>query len=219
MIEYDPEGAAERLESLGCVMGSDGVYLMPDGKPFNIILESTEEFAPVGEMVAEMWTAIGVRTTFKLQERSFARERYATNEREAQVFTFDNVAEPSLYAERFDKLRPPFAEGAEIGQAPLWAEWFNSDGAKGQEPLAEILDLYDKILKFCTLEQGSEEYIQLGKEILTFTTKQMYYIGTTVAPRVIILNRNLGNVPTEGIFANDYNFWYPFNCDAWYFKQ
>lgn len=94
MIEYDPEGAAERLESLGCVMGSDGVYLMPDGKPFNIILESTEEFAPVGEMVAEMWTAIGVRTTFKQQERTYARERYRTNEREAQVFTFDNVQEP-----------------------------------------------------------------------------------------------------------------------------
>lgn len=219
MIEYDPEGAAERLESLGCVMGSDGVYLMPDGKPFNIILESTEEFAPVGEMVAEMWTAIGVRTTFKQQERTYARERYRTNEREAQVFTFDNVAEPSLYAERFDKLRPPFSEDTEIGQAPLWAEWFSSDGANGQEPPQEIIDLYNNILKFCTLEQGSEEYIELGKEILTFTTKQMYYIGTTVAPRVIILSKNLGNTPTEGIFANDYNFWYPFNCDAWYFKQ
>ncbi|MEG0902305.1 MAG: ABC transporter substrate-binding protein, partial [Clostridia bacterium] len=126
MIEYDVEGAKTRLESLGCTMGNDGVYLMPDGKPFNIFLESTEEFAPVGEMVAEMWTAIGVKTTFKQQERSYARERYSTNEREAQVFTFDNVAEPSLYAEKFDKIRPPFSEKTEIGQAPLWADWFNS---------------------------------------------------------------------------------------------
>ena len=46
----------------------------------------------------------------------------------------------------------------------------------------------------------------------------MFYIGGTVAPRVIIFNNDLGNVPTEGIFAYDYNFWYPFNCDAWYFK-
>lgn len=219
MIEYDPDGAKERLESLGCTMGGDGIYLMPDGKPFNIILESTEEFAAVGEMVAEMWTAVGVKTTFKQQERSYARERFATNEREAQVFTFDNVAEPSLYAEHFDKICPPFSENTEIGQAPLWAEWFNSNGEKGEEPPAEIIELREKVYKFCTLQQGTEEYLTLGREILTYMTKQLYFIGTTVAPRVIILNKNLGNAPTEGIFANDYNFWYPFNCDAWYFKQ
>ena len=70
-----------------------------------------------------------------------------------------------------------------------------------------------------TLKQGSEEYLALGKQILTDFTKQLYFVGITVAPRVIILNRNLGNAPTQGIFANDYNFWYPFNCDAWYFKK
>lgn len=220
MIEYDPKGAAERLDSIGCDQwdNSKTTRLMPNGKPFNIILESTEEFAPVGEMVAEMWTAVGVKTTFKQQERSFARERYSTNEREAQVFTFDNVAEPSLYGEQFDKMRPPFSEDTEIGQAPLWAEWFNSKGANGQEPPAEIVELREKINKFCTLSQGTDEYHSLGNEILTYMTKNLYYIGTTVAPRVIILNKNLGNTPTKGIFANDYNFWYPFNCDAWYFK-
>ena len=218
MIEYDPEGACQRLESLGCVKGEDGIYLMPDGRPFSIILESTEEFNAVGEMVAEMWTAIGVKTTYKQQERSYARERYATNERQAQVFTFDNVAEPSLYAERWDKMMPPFSENTEIGQAPLWAEWFKSNGEKGEEPPAEIIELREKEIRFCGLPQGSEEYLELGKEIMTYMTKQLYYIGTTVAPRVIILNNDLGNTPTEGIFANDYNFWYPFNCDAWYFK-
>ena len=218
MIEYNPEAACERLESLGCVKGSDGIYLMPDGKPFNLILESTEEFNAIGEMVAEMWTAIGVKTTYKQQERSFARERYDTNERTAQVFTFDGVAEPTLYGDHFNKMRPAFGRD-EIGQAPLWDKWFTSGGEQGEEPPAEIVDLYNKIEKFCTLPMGSEEYLKLGNEILTYMTKQLYFIGISVAPRVIILNNNLGNVPTEGIFAYDYNFWYPFNCDAWYFKQ
>lgn len=219
MVEFDPDAAAARLDELGCVMGSDGVRLMPDGKPFNIIVESTEEFAPVGEMVTEMWTAVGVKSTFKQQERSYARERYASNEREAQVFTFDNVAEPSLYAQYFDKIYPPFGENNEIGQAPLWAEWFNTKGTDGQEPPAEIKKLRADIDKVVTMKQGSDEYLALGKEILTDFTKQLYFIGITVAPRVIIFNRDLGNTPTEGIFANDYNFWYPFNCDAWYFKK
>ncbi len=220
MVQFDPEGAAQRLDELGCKWDeAKTVRLMPDGRPFNIIVESTEEFAPVGEMVAEMWTAVGVKTTFKQQERSYARERYAANERDAQVFTFDNVAEPSLYAQYFDKIYPPFSENSEIGQAPLWAEWFNTKGASGMEPPEEIKKLRADIDKVVTLKQGSEEYLTLGKEILTYFTKQLYFIGITVAPRVIILNRDLGNAPAEGIFANDYNFWYPFNCDAWYFKQ
>ena len=217
MTAYDPEGACERLESLGCVKGSDGIYLMPDGRPFSIILESTEEFNAVGEMVAEMWTAIGVKTTYKQQERSYARERYTTNERQAQVFTFDGVAEPTLYGDHFNKMRPAFGRD-EIGQAPLWDKWFSSQGAEGEEPPADIVELYNKIEKFCTLPMGSDEYMKLGNEILTYMTKNLYFIGCTVAPRVIILNNDLGNVPTEGIFAYDYNFWYPFNCDAWYFK-
>ena len=220
MVQFDPDGAAQRLDQLGCVWDAGHtVRLMPNGKPFNIILESTEEFAPVGEMVAEMWTAVGVKTTFKQQERSYARERFASNEREAQVFTFDNVAEPSLYAQYFDKIYPPFSENSEIGQAPLWAEWFNTKGQSGMEPPEDIKKLRADIDKVVTLKQGSEEYMALGKEILTYFTSQLYFIGITVAPRVIILNRDLGNAPTEGIFANDYNFWYPFNCDAWYFKR
>jgi peptide/nickel transport system substrate-binding protein len=170
-------------------------------------------------MVAEMWTAVGVKTTFKQQERSYARERYASNERDAQVFTFDNVAEPSLYAQYFDKIYPPFSENTEIGQAPLWAEWFNTKGQSGMEPPENVKKLRADIDKAVTLKQGSEEYLALGKQILTDFTKQLYFIGTTVAPRVIILNRNLGNTPAQGIFANDYNFWYPFNCDAWYFEK
>ena len=217
MIDYDPEGACQRLESIGCVKGADGIYLMPNGEPFSLILESTEEFNAVGEMVAEMWTEIGVKTTYKQQERSFARERYTTNERQAQVFTFDGVAEPTLYGDHFNKLRPAFGRD-EIGQAPLWDEWFTSGGTAGEEPPADIVKLYNDIEKMCTLPMGSEEYLALGKEILTYTTKQMFFIGGTVAPRVIIFNNDLGNVPTEGIFAYDYNFWYPFNCDAWYFK-
>lgn len=217
MTEYDPEGAAARLDELGCPLQGD-VRLMPSGQPFNIILESTEEFAKVGEMVAEMWTAVGVKTTFKQQERTFARERYATNEREAQVFTFDNVAEPSLIAETFDKIYPPFGVNIEIGQAPLWNEWYQTGGKSGEEPPENVQKLRTDIDKMVTLKQGSDEYLALGKEILTDFTKNLYFIGCTVAPRIIILNRDLGNTPTGGIFANDYNFWYPFNCDAWYFK-
>jgi len=218
MVQFDPDGANAILDELGYAMGADGVRLMPDGKPFNLILETIEEFVPMGEMVAEMWTAVGVKTTLKQQERSFARERYMTNEREVQCFTFDAVAEPTLIGNTYDKMLPPFARD-ELGCAPLWRTWIESDGAEGEEPPARVLKLREDMLRHLTLVPGSPEYLELGEQILTDFVQDLWFIGLTVAPRVIILSNDLGNTPTEGIFAGDYNFWYPFNCDAWYFKQ
>ncbi|HML46556.1 MAG TPA: ABC transporter substrate-binding protein [Clostridia bacterium] len=216
---YDPDEANAILDELGYAWSADGtVRLMPNGQPFNLILETIEEFVPMGEMVSEMWTAVGVKTTLKQQERSFARERFMTNEREVQCFTFDSVAEPTLIAGNFDKMRPPFASD-ELGFAPLWHSWYDSAGEKGEEPPASVQALREKMLAQVRMVQGSPEYLALGTEILTEFTEQLYYIGLTVAPRVIILSRDLGNTPTDGIFAGDYNFWYPFNCDAWYFKK
>lgn len=219
MTQFDPDAANAILDELGYAWSTDGtVRMMPNGKPFNIILETIEEFVPMGEMVSEMWTAVGVKTTLKQQERSFARERYMTNEREAQCFTFDSVAEPTLIANSFDKMLPPFARD-ELGFSPLWRTWYDTNGESGEEPPAEVQKLREDMLRHLTMEPGTPEYLELGEQILTDFTHQLYYIGLTVAPRVIILNRDLGNTPTEGIFAGDYNFWYPFNCDAWYFKK
>lgn len=218
-VQYDPDGANAILDELGYTWNADKtVRLMPNGKPFNIILETTEEFVPMGEMVSEMWTAVGVKTTLKQQERSFARERYMTNEREAQCFTFDSVAEPTLFANSYDKMLPPFARD-EIGCAPLWRTWIETDGASGEEPPVGVLKLREDMLAHLGMVPGTPEYLELGEQILTDFTHGLYYIGLTVAPRVIIISKDLGNTPTEGIFAGDYNFWYPFNCDAWYFKQ
>ena len=219
MAQYDQDGANAILDELGYAWSTDGsVRLMPDGKPFNIILETIEEFVPMGEMVSEMWTAVGIKTTLKQQERSFARERYMTNEREAQCFTFDGVAEPTLLGNTYDKMLPPFGRD-ELGFAPLWRSWIESDGAEGEEPPADVLKMREDMLRHLTMVPGTPEYLELGEQILTDFTHQLYYIGLTVAPRVIILNKDLGNTPTDGIFAGDYNFWYPFNCDAWYFKK
>ena len=65
---------------------------------------------------------------------------------------------------------------------------------------------------------ANPQYVEKGKEILNIFTKNLWYIGLTVAPRVVIISNKLGNTPTQGTFAWDYVFWYPFQGDAWYFK-
>jgi len=61
--------------------------------------------------------------------------------------------------------------------------------------------------------------MKLGKEILTLDVKNLWLIGMSVAPRVIIISNDLGNTPKEGSFAWDFLFWVPYAGDQWFFKK
>lgn len=215
MIEYDPDRANALLDEMGLEWNADKtVRMRPDGKPLEIVMETWEEFAPFAEMVSEMWTVVGVKTSMKQIERSLWDQRQAANELDASADPYDSVAEPVLRANSMSRIRP----GGDL-QMPLWKDWFGSNGAKGEEPPAEIKELYDLCQQFAVATPGSEEYMQLGKEIATRYTKGLYRIGIYLAPRVMIFSNRLGNVPTEGTFANDYGFWDPYRGDQWYFKE
>ena len=218
MAEYDVDKANKLLDEAGYKWNaSKTVRLMPDGKEFNIVLETIEEFVPVSEMVVEYWNKIGVKVQLKQQERTYYLERGKSNDRDMQCFTLDSVAEFNLRSTKFSRLRPGGAyDDLEFMQA--YKEWLESNGATGEEPPQEIKDLYNDCLRFATLSTSDPEYATLGKSILERDSKNVWMIGVSVSPRVIIISNKLGNTPTEGTFANDYSFWKPYRGDTWYFK-
>jgi len=62
--------------------------------------------------------------------------------------------------------------------------------------------------------------MRLGKEILTINTKNLFTIGTVgMAPKCIIVNKSLRNIPKEGKFTWDYRFFLPYQGDQWFFKR
>ena len=60
--------------------------------------------------------------------------------------------------------------------------------------------------------------MQIGKEMATLYSNQLYSLGISVAPRVIILSNRLGNTPDAGMFSGDFMFWVPYRGDQWYVK-
>lgn len=216
--EFDADAANKLLDEAGYKWNADKtIRLMPNGEEFNIVLETIEEFVPVAEMVTEYWNAVGVQTQLKQQERTYYLERGKSNDRDAQCFTLDSVAEFNLRAAKFSRLRPGGAfDDLEFMQA--YKEWLESNGAKGEEPPQEIKDLYADCQKFSTISPTDPEYATLGQSILKRTSENLWMVGVSVSPRVIIISNKLGNTPTEGTFANDYNFWKPYRGDTWYFK-
>jgi len=215
-IDYNPDKANALLDEIGLKWDKDKkVRLRPDGKPLEIVLECTEEFAPQAEIVAEQWTRVGVKTIMKQEERTLFYQRGLANERDAAAWTFDGVAEFSMRVGEVGRR----AFGEPIDVAPLWVTWINSKGASGEEPPEVVKKFYDLGDKFLITSSKSPEYKKLGKEILKISVENLWAIGTSVAPRVIIISNKLGNTPKQGIFAVDYMFWVPYMGDTWYFKR
>lgn len=219
MAEYDVDQANALLDESGYTWDSNHtVRLLPDGSEFNIVLETIEEFAPISEMCCEYWTEIGVKVTLNQEERTYYLQRGQNNERQMQAFTMDSVAEFNLRSYAFSRLRPGNAYD-DLEFMPLYSDWFESNGASGQEPPENIKGIYNDCLTFATLSTDDPTYADLGKSILQRVSDQVWFVGISVAPRMIIISNTLGNTPTEGTFANDYKFWYPYGGDTWYFKD
>ena len=171
----------------------------------------------MSEIACEYWQAVGVNVQLKQEERSYYLERGKSNDRDMQAFTLDSVAEFNLRSLSFGPLRPS-GTGTSLGFNQAYVDWFASDGTAGEEPPEDIKQREADCLKFGTLPDTDPEYATLGASILKRISEQVWYIGVSVAPRLVIISNRLGNTPTEGTFANDYNFWKPYRGDTWYFK-
>ncbi len=214
-VAYDVEQANALLDEMGLAWDSaQEVRTRSDGAPLEIVLECWEEFCPHSEQIAEMWTAVGVKTTMSQIERTLWLERNQANEADAYAHPYDAIAEPNLRAASCSRMRPLGGDS----YAPLWRVWYNSAGAEGEEPSQENQDLMALCDQYATAQAGTPEYLQIGKDMATLYTNQLYSLGISVAPRVIILSNRLGNVPTEGMFSGDFMFWVPYRGDQWYVK-
>jgi peptide/nickel transport system substrate-binding protein len=118
------------------------------------------------------------------------------------------------------RLRPPFTNAA-----IAWRNWYNSGGKEGQEPSAEVKELYEITVRWQATRPGSEEYMRLGKEAVTLYTEGLYNIGMVGMPPVPLMVRNsLRNTPTQEMLDKptwtwDYRFFAPFHPDQWFFAE
>jgi peptide/nickel transport system substrate-binding protein len=213
--EFDTNKANALLDEAGLKWdAAKQVRQRPDGKPLEIVLECWEEFCPHSEMVAEMWTAVGVKTSMNQIERTLWLERNQANEADVYAHPYDAIAEPNLRASSCARIRPLGGDS----YAPLWRSWYNTKGKEGQEPPKENQELMALCDQYAAAKPGSEEYMKLGKDIATRYSESLYSLGTSVAPRVVIISNRLGNTPTKGMFSGDYMFWVPYRGDQWYIK-
>jgi len=190
--EYDVAKANEHLDKAYPKKDSDGFRLGPDGKriAFNVmVIPALGDFLDSTQLVVQYWQAIGIDAKVQTVDRTLFYERKDNNEHDAAVFLgsggmADALFEPTFY----------FPFWNESLFAVPWGNWYNSAGASGEEPPAEVrkqMELYREIKKYADAEKQNA----LMQQLLEIAADQFYVIGvSTPGPLYSVVKNNMHNV-------------------------
>ncbi len=201
-IEYDVDQANELLDEAGFdKRNDDGVRLMPDGRPFEIIVETAGEQSQetdILQLITDHWKDIGVKLFVKPSQRDILRGRVSNGETVMSTWQGLNrgLATPEMNPEELAPVSPV------QGQWPSWGNYLASKGAAGEKPtlpeVARLSELYQQW-------RGAADYDEQSRiwhEMLSIFTDQVYSIGIVSGGlQPIVVSNKLRNVPEEGIWS------------------
>ncbi len=202
--KYDIEQANALLDDAGLDQrGDDGIRLLPDGRPLQIIIdtsgESTEE-SDVLELVKKYWNKAGVDLFTKPSQREVFRNRVYAGTAVMSVWT--GLENALVTAE----MTP--AELAPTMQTQLqwskWGEYFETIQAAGQAPdMAIVQELLDLNTAWRDAED-SEARTAIWHKMLAIHADQVFTIGiVNGVPQPVVATKALKNLPKKGIYNWD----------------
>ena len=205
--EYDPDLANELLDELGLTKrNANGIRLLPDGRPMQIVVETAGE-----EARADRRAGAGVATTGR---RSASRVFIKPSQREVfyNRINAGDHADGGLARAGERHARMPTMSPAEFApltpdqfQWPAWGLWAQTSGQMGEEPDLEAGQAAD----------GAEgrvgrrpaiptQQAAIWHEILTIWTDQVFTIGiVSGVDQLVVVSDKLQNVPERGIYNFD----------------
>lgn len=201
-IDYDPGKAAALLDEMGIKAGSDGKRLRTDGKPLQISLDvmvSIQSWVDMAEIVASNLKSVGIETEVKSEAMELFRQRTQSAVHDIALWSGDGGMEVLLEPRWY------FPYSSESLNAPLYAQWFQSEGKKGEEPppvIKEVMETYSQILATVSDEKKKELF---GK-IMKANEENLWVIGLVHdPPDFYVVSKDMYNVPKK-----DFQSWiYP----------
>lgn len=221
-IEYNPEEAERLLDEIGVVdINGDGIREFPNGDPLNIILEWTPMETPKGptmELVVDHWRDIGIKVELKQINASLQHERTHANDMDMTLWHGDKLSD-LMFPNTVPYLIPVGETWFETCIWREWAQYYVTEGEKGEEPPTEIRGL-QQIWEKAVSTPDEAERIDLGKKILESNAENLWTIGTVgLAPFPLIVSNELKNVPEKGYWGWDNRWSFGYHPETWYLEQ
>lgn len=202
--KFDVKAANKLLDELGLdKRGAEGVRLLKDGRPLEVIIETAgedSEQTDVLELIRENWAKIGVKLFAKPSQREVLRNRVFSGETVMSIwYGFENgVATASMSP---GELAPTQQDSLEW---PKWGQYYETKGQSGEaidmaEP-KELFELYNKWLAAAT----DKERTAIWHRMLEIHAQQQFTIGiVSGVPQPVVVGNAVRNVPDEGIYNFD----------------
>jgi peptide/nickel transport system substrate-binding protein len=202
--QYDPKQANALLDQIGLTKrDSEGIRLLPDGRPLEIVIEdageSTEQ-SDVLELIRDTWAEIGVKLYSKPSQLDIWRRRVYSGATEMSIDKgYDNgIVTADMAPEEF----APTTQGQL--EWPKWGQYIEAKGKAGEAVDMPEVERLQKLYEAWFAAHDESERAKVWHEILALTSDQVFTIGIVagVMQPVVVSNR-LRNVPAEGLYNWD----------------
>jgi peptide/nickel transport system substrate-binding protein len=202
--QFDLKKANALLDELGLTKrDDDGMRLLPDGRPLQIIVEtageSTEE-SDVLELVRDTWAEAGIKLFSKPSQLNVFRDRIFAGE---TMMAISKGLENGLVTP--DTPPMEFAPTSQQQlQWPKWGQYAETKGRAGEAPDMpvgkELLSLLDAWFN----ASSTAERAKVWEKILAVRADAVLDIGIVAGvPQPVVISNKLRNIPEEGIYNWD----------------
>jgi len=202
--KFDLAEANRLLDEMGLTeRNSQGIRLMPDGKPLQIIVETAGEDpleTDILELIHDTWLEAGIKLFAKPLQREVLRNRVFAGETVMSIFFGLENAIPTP-----DMSPAEFAPTTQqLLQWPKWGQYYETSGGSGEpidmpgpEKLMELAGAWHHA-------SSEEDKTRIWADILELYADGVYSIGLVAGtPQPVVVSDRLNNVPREGIFNWD----------------
>ncbi|MHA7773634.1 ABC transporter substrate-binding protein [Roseibium sp. M-1] len=201
--EFDPDQANALLDEIGLTQrNGEGIRLMPDGRPLEIIVETAGEEQVQDdalELVGEMWKELGIKLFAKPSQRDNLRERAITGDLVMSVWWGIENGIPTSEM-------PPEDLAPVRGDALSWHKWgdyYETQGEGGEKPDWAPAERLMELYKAWLVSRTPEERTGIWEEMLQIHADETIRIGLVSGVRQPVVVKGLENVPLEGIYGWD----------------
>jgi peptide/nickel transport system substrate-binding protein len=201
---FDLKEANRLLDELGLTQrDDDGIRLLSDGRPLEIIVESSGESTEESdllELIGDTWREAGIKLFSKPSQLTVFRDRIFSGDAMMAIsFGIDNAL---VTADM-----PPL-EFAPTTQAQLqWPKWGQFVETKGHAGEAADMPMGTKMreLYAAWFNAGShDERVKIWNDLLAINSDQVTSIGLVAGvPQPVVVSNRLRNVPAEGTYSWD----------------
>ncbi len=198
---FDPERANALLDEIGLTERSaDGLRLLPDGRPMELVVETAgeeSEQSDILELVGEVWLNLGIKIHTRPSQREVFRNRIFSGETLMSIWYGLENGIPTAH------MSP--AEFAPTSQQQLqWPKWGQHHETKGQAGEApdtpeakELLELFEKWRQ----ARSDEERRKIWDQILALYSDQVYSIALISGiMQPVAARTSLRNLPNEAVY-------------------